>query len=99
MKYLLEDKAIAIRDFAIALGLDITVNTRNPKLHDPGSVYYASLRDVEIREGCCVRSVFGNGHDMEEAVDNMAERYSEQLLEIRRDGVKFHVRAPKLKAR
>ena len=95
MIYPLEDKAIPIRDFAIANGLQIEVLTRDPKTTEPGAVYYAHLKDVSIREGSCERSTFGNGHDPEEAIDNMAAEYSEVRLKIRDRGV---FKTPKLKA-
>lgn len=71
----------SIYDFAEENGLSIVVTERKKPIGG-ASRYYARFNDVEIMEGGCLRSTFGDGATPESAIAAYAEAISLRRIAI-----------------
>jgi hypothetical protein len=64
-----------IEEFAEANGLTMVVGERDLPVGNP-TRYYAEFDHSEIKDGCCLCSMYGNGSTPEEAIAEYAKNIS-----------------------
>lgn len=79
MKVTVERATMEFADFADRHGLELVVRERS----DPGSYrWYASFKNVEIKEGVLLVSAFGDGESIGAAVGQYARKISGQTIVV-----------------
>ena len=71
-----------VEDFADTHGLVMEINERRNAAETGLPRYYAHFEHVNVKEGCCLSSTFGNGNTPDEAIANYAKELSEKRLVV-----------------
>jgi len=74
---------VALEAFADANALVMEVRERTPQqIRAAGHRFYARFKDAEVKDGGCLRGVYGTGDTEKEAIRNYAFQISETTLVI-----------------
>lgn len=77
----IQAERMTLEQFADKHGLEMEVVERPPYLnHPPEMRYYARLKWIDVKDGCGLLGVTGNGSTPEEAIKDYAPRISEKHL-------------------
>ena len=88
---------MSIAEFADKYHLTVAVYDRGPLFTGTKERFYAQFNDVEVKEGSCLASAFGNGSNEPEAIQNYAECISEKLLIVNAmTAARREIQAPRL---
>ena len=61
-------------------GLSLVVNERDNRTYLDSDKYYARFENVEVKEGICLHSVYGDGKTPVNAILDYAEKIQNKLL-------------------